>query len=85
MQEAEALLDRSKVLISDIGLPDGNGWDLMTRFKAQGGERGIAISGFGQQDDVERSRRVGFSQHLIKPIDIGALRSALEALEPVGS
>ena len=85
VEEAEALLDRSEVLISDIGLPDGNGWDLMARFKEQGGERGIAISGFGQQDDVERSRRVGFSDHLVKPIDIGMLRNALEALEPVGS
>jgi two-component system CheB/CheR fusion protein len=76
------LLDRSKVLISDIGLPDGNGWDLMARFKAQGGGPGIAISGFGQEDDVERSRRAGFSEHLIKPIDFDALRDALEALSP---
>ena len=82
VEEAETLLDRSKVLISDIGLPDGNGWDLMARFKAQGGRPGIAISGFGQEDDVERSRRAGFSDHLIKPIDIEALRGALEALQP---
>jgi CheY-like chemotaxis protein len=83
--EAEPLLDRGKVLISDIGLPDGNGWDLMARFKAQGGGPGIAISGFGQADDLERSRAAGFSQHLVKPIDFDALRSALESLEPVGS
>ncbi len=80
--EAEPLLDRRKVLISDIGLPDGNGWDLMARFRAQGGRPGIAISGFGQQDDLERSRQAGFSQHLIKPIDIDTLRSALDALTP---
>ena len=83
VKEAEMLLDRSKVLISDIGLPDGNGWDLMERFKASGGRPGIAISGFGQEDDVERSRRAGFSEHLIKPIDIETLRGALEALQPM--
>lgn len=83
IEEAEPLLEPSKVLISDIGLPDGNGWDLMERFKARGGRPGIAISGFGQEDDVERSRRAGFSEHLIKPIDIEALRGALDALQPM--
>ena len=83
IEEAEPLLDRRKVLISDIGLPDGNGWDLMERFKANGGRAGIAISGFGQDDDVARSRSAGFSEHLVKPIDIATLRGALEALEPV--
>ena len=85
VKEAEPLLDQRKVLISDIGLPDGNGWDLMARFRAQGGRPGIAISGFGQAEDVERSRQAGFSQHLIKPVDINMLRSALETLTPVGS
>ena len=84
IEEAEPLLEPRKVLISDIGLPDGNGWDLMSIFKAKGGGLGIAISGFGQEGDVERSRRVGFSDHLIKPIDINALRSALNALQPGG-
>ena len=41
--EAEPLLGPKRVLVSDIGLPDGNGWDLMARFKAQGGRPGIAI------------------------------------------
>lgn len=83
--EAESLLDRRKVLISDIGLPDGNGWDLMARFRAQGGRLGIAISGFGQADDLERSRQAGFSQHLVKPVDIETLRNALEALTPTAA
>jgi CheY-like chemotaxis protein len=78
--EAQPLLDRTKVLISDIGLPDGNGWDLMAQFKAQGGSAGIAISGFGQADDLERSRRAGFAQHLVKPIDINVLRGALASV-----
>ena len=81
MAEAEPLLEPDKVLISDIGLPDGNGWDLMARFKAAGGRPGIAISGFGEEHDLERSRQAGFSDHLVKPIDFDALRTSLEALE----
>jgi CheY-like chemotaxis protein len=72
------LLSRCDVLITDIGLPDGNGYDLMTRFKANGGAHGIAISGFGQADDVARSKRVGFSKHFTKPVDLDALKSAVQ-------
>ena len=81
--EAEPLLEATKVLISDIGLPDGNGWDLMARFKATGGRCGIAISGFGEENDLARSRLVGFADHLVKPIDFDALRASIEALESV--
>ena len=77
--EAEPLLEPGKVLISDIGLPDGSGWDLMVRFKAAGGRRGIAISGFGEEHDIQRSAQSGFSDHLVKPIDFDALRTAIEA------
>ena len=83
--EAERLLEPGKVLISDIGLPDGSGWDLMARFKAAGGGRGIAISGFGEENDIERSRLVGFSDHHVKPIDFDALRTSIEAVEPLRS
>lgn len=79
--EAEPLLEPAMLLISDIGLPDGNGWDLMVRFKAAGGRRGIAISGFGEENDIQRSLQAGFSDHLVKPIDYDALRSAIEAGE----
>jgi signal transduction histidine kinase len=82
IQEAEALFSCCEVLITDIGLPDGNGYDLMARFKAKGGSHGIAISGFGQEEDIARSRRAGFSKHLTKPIDINVLTSALQTLPP---
>ena len=78
-EEAETLLARCDILVTDIGLPDGNGWDLMERFKERGGTRGIAITGFGQQEDIARSERVGFARHLIKPIDIDDLKAALHA------
>lgn len=79
--EAEPLLESGKVLVCDIGLPDGSGWDLMTRFKAAGGRFGVAISGFGEEHDIERSRLVGFADHLVKPIDFDALRTSIETLE----
>jgi CheY-like chemotaxis protein len=77
LAEAETFLGRTDVLISDIGLPDGSGLDLMARFKSSGGLGGIAISGFGQSHDLERSRQAGFSHHLVKPLDLEALRRAL--------
>jgi CheY-like chemotaxis protein len=50
----------------------------MKRFKECYGGRGIAISGFGQPEDLERSHRAGFSHHLVKPIDPELLRATLE-------
>ena len=63
------------LLISDVGLPDGSGLELMTRLRATSGIRGIAISGFGMNGDVEKSMQAGFSEHLVKPVN-------LEKLEP---
>ena len=76
--EAVPLLAQCDILISDIGLPDGNGCDLMLQFKKLGGRTGIAISGFGQEDDLIRSRNAGFARHLVKPIDIDVLKAALQ-------
>ena len=78
VSQANELLDRAEVLVSDIGLPDGNGCELMKRFKDCYGRSGIAISGFGQPEDLERSRRAGFDHHLVKPIDPQRLKAALE-------
>jgi CheY-like chemotaxis protein len=83
VKEAEPLLARAELLISDIGLPDGDGWELMMRFKARGGEAGIAISGFGQEEDIKRSQRAGFARHLVKPINIEVLRAEMRALSGV--
>jgi CheY-like chemotaxis protein len=75
------------LIISDIGLPDGTGHDLIRRLVAEaphGGEtvRGIAISGFGQPSDLQRSEEAGFVEHLIKPVNPQTLLDAVdEALE----
>lgn len=70
------------LLISDIGLPDGRGTDLLISLEAQLGYRplAIAMSGFGMEDDVERSRAAGFVEHLIKPVEFSALSQALARL-----
>ena len=66
------------VLISDIGLPDGSGTDLMTKLKAGQAIFGIALTGFGMEDDVCRSREVGFDHHLVKPVDLNKLDYILQ-------
>jgi signal transduction histidine kinase len=66
------------LLISDVGLPDGSGLELITRLQAKSGIRGIAISGFGMNGDVEKSMQAGFSEHLVKPINVEKLEAAIE-------
>lgn len=70
--------DPFDLLISDVGLPDGTGIELMERLRAAGAVRGIAISGFGMNGDVERSLKAGFSDHLTKPVGIEKLEMAIE-------
>jgi len=66
------------LLISDIALPDGTGMDLMMQLRAVANVPGIAISGFGNNGDIERSLQAGFSEHLIKPIKLDKLEAAIE-------
>ncbi len=64
-------------LISDIGLPDGNGYQLMGEAKKRQSLKGIALSGFGAEEDVRRSMEAGFDYHLTKPVNFQNLRSLL--------
>lgn len=57
----------ANVLISDIGLPDGDGWELLDRLGGGQNVYPIAMSGFGMNADRARSRAVGYRKHLIKP------------------
>jgi signal transduction histidine kinase len=66
------------LLISDIALPDGTGMELMMQLRAISKTPGIAISGFGNNGDIERSLQAGFSEHLIKPIKLDDLEAAIE-------
>lgn len=71
------------VLVSDIGLPDGEGLQLMRPFLDAAGERpvgGIALSGYGMAEDIAQSEKAGFDYHLTKPVDIGELDKCLHTL-----
>jgi signal transduction histidine kinase len=65
------------LLVSDLGLPDGSGLDLMRELAARRGLRGIALSGYGTEEDVRRSREAGFEEHLTKPVDFQTLKDAI--------
>jgi two-component system CheB/CheR fusion protein len=80
--QAEAL-DRLRewpcdVLISDIGLPDGDGWQLLERADLPPSVYCVAMSGYGAAADRQRSRAVGYSRHLLKPFDPTEIDAILE-------
>jgi PAS domain S-box-containing protein len=71
------------LLISDIGLPDGSGLELMRQLLSRRPARpikGIALSGFGMEEDIQRSKDAGFYEHLTKPINFKRLESAIRHL-----
>src|SRR6266704_1573872 len=71
------------LLISDIGLPDRSGYELMRELGVSKGLRGIALSGFGMEQDVTKAQAAGFSEHLTKPINFERLERAIQnLLEP---
>ena len=82
ISEARALAGsrRFDLLISDLGLPDGSGLELMSALRDAQKMSGIALSGFGTDDDVAASIAAGFSAHLTKPVDWDRLRAEIEKL-----
>lgn len=80
--EARAAAGREHfdAVISDLGLPDGTGVELMAHLRDRYGMRGIALSGYGMDEDLRRSSEAGFALHLVKPIDAEELRRALRSL-----
>ncbi len=73
-----AATEQFDVLVSDIGLPDGSGIDLMEQLTAEHPVFGIALTGFGMEEDVRRSHEVGFHHHLIKPVDLNRLDALIQ-------
>ena len=65
------------VVVSDLGLPDGDGYDLMRALRRRRETPGIALSGYGRDEDIERGREAGFDVHLTKPVSLPALRAAI--------
>lgn len=64
-------------LVSDIGLPDGNGFELLREIRKRQRIDAIALSGFGMEDDLRKSREAGFADYLIKPINLDRLQAAI--------
>ncbi len=70
------------LVISDIGLPDGNGIDLMRQLTKDYGLRGIALSGYGTAADHAKTQQAGFLAHLVKPINFDQLHHVLKGIAP---
>jgi PAS domain S-box-containing protein len=75
---AEQQDGRLDLVVSDLGLPDGSGLDLMQQLHRRYGLRGIALSGYGMEEDVRRSLDAGFALHLTKPINPQDLQAAIQ-------
>jgi PAS domain S-box-containing protein len=68
------------IIVSDIGLPDVNGCELMKQIRACYPMQGIAMSGYGMADDLQKSREAGFSEHIVKPASLSQLEGAIDRL-----
>jgi PAS domain S-box-containing protein len=69
--------NRYDVLVSDMGLPDGDGIDVLKHFDRSKGQIAVALTGYGMEADVQRSLAAGFTEHLTKPLDIERLLQVL--------
>lgn len=79
-QAARAQSEKFDLVVSDLGLPDGDGRELMRQLRDLDGLAGIAISGYGMEADIEQSRAVGFARHLTKPVQLEELQEAISDL-----
>jgi PAS domain S-box-containing protein len=65
------------LVISDVGLPDISGHELMSQLKSRFQLRGIALSGYGMDEDIQRSHEAGFERHLTKPVNLQLLQEVI--------
>jgi CheY-like chemotaxis protein len=73
------------VVVSDIGLPDASGYELMEQIRDRHGLKGIALSGYGMEEDARRSRSAGFIDHVVKPVDLAQLHAILRRVMTDGA
>ena len=69
------------LLLSDIGLPDGSGLELIRRIRQTREVNAIAVSGYGMDEDIRRSQEAGFFEHLTKPISLDRLQEVIDRIE----
>ena len=68
------------LLISDIGLPDGTGLELMRQIQTIRPVKGIALSGYSSSEDVRQAKDAGFAAHVTKPVDFTKLQQLIQQL-----
>jgi CheY-like chemotaxis protein len=68
------------LIICDIGLPDASGYELMKEIKSRYPMKGIAMSGYGMDEDLQKSREAGFSDHIVKPANVAQLERSIRRL-----
>jgi CheY-like chemotaxis protein len=80
--DALALADQQAfdIVVSDVGLPDASGYELMQELRSRHAIKGIAITGAARASDIEAGRVAGFSVHLTKPVSMHRLQQALQEL-----
>ena len=79
-EAVEALNENSfDLLMTDIGLPDGSGWDLGEEAEARAAFA-VAMSGYGAKADKDRSRNAGFRLHLVKPFSLRELLARIRSV-----
>ncbi len=66
------------IVLSDVGLPDASGYELMRQVRDRFGLKGIALTGYGMEDDLRQSMEAGFVDHFTKPVDLQALEAAIQ-------
>ncbi len=78
-QSAQKIIDSKEfdVVLCDIALPDGDGYDLIAEVKRKRPVKAVAITGFGTEEDIRRGKEAGFDFHLVKPVDFHELRTVL--------
>ncbi len=80
-QARAALADGSfDLLLSDLGLPDGTGYEVIAAWREKSAAPAVAMSGYGMEADRARTLAAGFDEHLVKPVSAEALRAMLARL-----
>jgi PAS domain S-box-containing protein len=75
--------ERPDLVISDIGMPNMDGYELARRLRKEPGLEGlllVALTGYGQESDKQRAKEAGFDYHLVKPVSLEALQDLLQSL-----
>lgn len=75
----------AEVAVLDVGLPVMDGYELARRIRQRAGARVprvVAVTGYGQPEDLARSHEASFDQHLVKPVAVDALTRAIHPAPP---